>query len=202
MHSRTLLPARLLTLVTALLLTATGFAGQPVARADPATEANITRLTAAVLRNSQLAHRALDRALADAFLDRYLDALDPERLLFLESDVAELAAYRATLARDTIRNGDNDVAHVVFERFLQRVRERAQYVGEALATSEFDFTGNDAYMLDRSGAARATRRPRARCGGSGCGWITCRRSSRARRPRRSRRGWSAAPGAWSRSWSR
>ena len=154
MHSRTLLPARLLTLVTALLLTATGFAGQPVARADPATEANITRLTAAVLGNSQLAHRALDRALADAFLDRYLDALDPERLLFLESDVAELAAYRATLARDTIRNGDNDVAHVVFERFLQRVRERAQYVGEALATSEFDFTGDDVYALDRTGAAR------------------------------------------------
>jgi len=162
MESRTGSPARVAAFVLALLVAASGFAAQPVAQPDAATEANITRLTAAVLGKSQLAHRPLDRALASTFLDRYLDALDRERLLFLESDVAEFAAHRGTLARDTLSRGNNHVAHIVFERFLARIRERAAHTADLLENTTFDFTGNDVYMLDRTDAARPSDAAAAR----------------------------------------
>jgi len=154
MDLRSRLPARLAALVLALLFATPGFAARQVAQPDSATEDNITRLTAAVLGNSQLAHRPLDATLASSFLDRYFDALDPEHLLFLESDIAQFAAHRGSLARNTLRSGDNHVAHAVFERFLERLRERADYNGEVLRTATFDFTGDDEYALDRTGAAR------------------------------------------------
>src|SRR3954468_17058653 len=63
------------------------------------TEANITRVTTSLLARSQLAHHPLDNQLASKLLDRYMDALDATRSLFLGSDVAELAPLRATLAQ-------------------------------------------------------------------------------------------------------
>src|SRR5688572_17572047 len=68
-------------------------------QASPATEANITRLTANLLEQSQFAHHPLDNELAGKFLDRYLDALDGGHSLLLQSDVDEFAAYRSTLAK-------------------------------------------------------------------------------------------------------
>jgi carboxyl-terminal processing protease len=137
-----------------LLLGWSGVVWSSSATADPRTEANITRLTASLLARSQLAHRPLDRELADTFLDRYFDVLDPERVLFLESDIAEFARYRGTLATETLRIGTSRVAHEVFRRLLERARERAAYVDQVLSTASFDFTGDDAYALDRSEARR------------------------------------------------
>ena len=74
------------------------------------TDANITRLTAGMLEQSQLAHHPFDGQLAGTVLDRYLDALDGSRSLFLQSDVDEFARYRATLAQATRAAGDTSAA--------------------------------------------------------------------------------------------
>src|SRR4051794_35263701 len=63
------------------------------------TEANIARLTTTLLERSQFSHHPLDAQLASKLLDRYLDALDGARSLFLETDVAGFAAYRSTMAK-------------------------------------------------------------------------------------------------------
>jgi carboxyl-terminal processing protease len=154
MSLRVRFPIRRVAVLLVLLLGWAGSVWSPHALADPRTEANITRLTASLLARSQLSHRPLDRELADRFLDRYFDSLDPERVLLLKSDVVEFAPYRGTLARETLRTGASPVAHAVFQRFLERARERAAYVEELLRASTFDFTGNDAYTLDRSQAQR------------------------------------------------
>jgi hypothetical protein len=52
---------------------------------DP-TDGNITRVTASLLEHSQFSHHRLDEELAAKFLDRYLDALDPAHMPFLQSD--------------------------------------------------------------------------------------------------------------------
>src|SRR4051794_1647943 len=57
------------------------------------TEANITRIVTSILGESQLAHHPLDEQLAGKLLERYLEALDGNRSLFLQSDVDQFAAY-------------------------------------------------------------------------------------------------------------
>jgi carboxyl-terminal processing protease len=139
----------------AIVLTASGLSKHPVTPADVRmTEANIAGLTASVLEHSQFAHHPLDAELAGKFLDRYLDALDPAHVLFLQSDMDEFDGYRATLAQATRRTGDAHPAWVIFDRYLERLEQRAEYVTNMLQTAKFDFTGHDVYSYDRDSAAR------------------------------------------------
>jgi carboxyl-terminal processing protease len=147
----------------AVLAFVTGLAG--VTRAGPppaaaagssvrATDANVTRITAELLEHSQFAHHPLDAELAGRLLDRYLDALDGTRSLFLQSDVAQFAGYKATLAQATRQAGDTTAARAIFARFLERLQQQAAYVAEVVKTDPFDFTGHETYSFDREKASR------------------------------------------------
>ncbi|HEX3597109.1 MAG TPA: S41 family peptidase, partial [Polyangiaceae bacterium] len=124
------------------------------ASADSAsTDANIARLTTSLLGHSQFAHRPFDAELAGALLTRYMDALDPSRSLFLQSDVDEFVARRAAVAK-AVEAGDTDVARAIFERYLERLEQNEEYVADRLLTAKFDFTGHDVYSYDRDHAQR------------------------------------------------
>jgi carboxyl-terminal processing protease len=125
----------------------------PQATSLQATEANITRLTTSILARSQFAHHPLDSELAGKFLDSYLDALDGRRSLFMQSDVEEFAAYRATLAQVT-RDGNTSAARAIWHRYLQRLGEETAFLTQELKTASFDFTGHDTYSFDREHAQR------------------------------------------------
>jgi carboxyl-terminal processing protease len=118
------------------------------------TEANITRLTADILERSQFAHHPLDTELAGKFLDSYLDALDTTRSLFLQSDLKDFVAYRATLAQATRDSGDTSAARAIMTRYLERLGQQTAFATQLLQTEKFDFTGQDAYSLDREHATR------------------------------------------------
>jgi carboxyl-terminal processing protease len=136
----------------ALALTAAGI-GTRVSDAG-SEEANVTRLTARLLEGSQFSHHRLDDELAAKFLDRYLDALDGEHLLLLQSDVDEFSAFRPRLAELTRQSGDTQPAHAIFARFLERLGQQVSYVTNLLQSEIFDFSGHDQYMLDREHAPR------------------------------------------------
>ena len=121
---------------------------------EPTTEANITRLTTNILERSQFAHHPLDSELAGKFLDGYLDSLDGNRSLFLQSDLAEFAPYRTTLAAATRGSGDTSAARAILARYLERLEQQTTYATELLKTGSFEFTGNDVYSLDREHAER------------------------------------------------
>jgi carboxyl-terminal processing protease len=150
----------------ALAVTFTSVAvGAPPARATAdakTTDANITRLTAGMLEQSQLAHHPFDGQLAGTVLDRYLDALDGSRSLFLQSDVDEFARYRATLAQATRAAGDTSAARAIFARYLQRLSEETAYDTYVLQTAKFEFTGHDSYSFDRENAKRPATAAEAR----------------------------------------
>jgi carboxyl-terminal processing protease len=111
-------------------------------------------LATSLLEQSQFSHHPFDRELAGTFLDRYLDALDGTRSLFLQTDVDEFAPYRATLAQTTGAAGDISAARAIFARYLQRLEQQVAYVADALRTTSFDFTGHDVYSYDRESAQR------------------------------------------------
>ena len=148
----------------AVAFTSAGLGAQlPRPPADlPATDANITRLTASLLEHSQFAHHPFDGQLAGNVLDRYLDALDGARSLFLQSDVDQFAAYRATLAQVTRAAGDTSAAKAIFARYLERLSQQTAYDTNALRTGKFDFTGHDSYSFDREHARRPASAAEAR----------------------------------------
>ncbi|HUC86008.1 MAG TPA: carboxy terminal-processing peptidase [Candidatus Acidoferrales bacterium] len=151
---------RLLTAVAGLglaimLLTAATLGNRPVSPVDAgATEANITRVTAGLLAQSQFSHHPLDAELAGKFLDGYLDALDGDHVLFLGSDLKDFDAFRGTLAEDTRQAGNTHPAEVIFERLLKRLQQRVNFVTNALRAEKFNFNGHDVYAYDRTDAPR------------------------------------------------
>ena len=96
---------RFLIIAGSLVIAVTGIATTHPIAAPPgeikSASAYIVRLTAEVLERSQFAHHRLDEELAAKFLDRYLDALDGSRTLFLQSDQDEFALLRHALAERT-----------------------------------------------------------------------------------------------------
>jgi carboxyl-terminal processing protease len=119
-----------------------------------ATTAEITRLTSKILEKSQFAHHPLDNELAGKFLDRYLDTLDGQHMVFLQSDIDEFSRFRSTLAQATRRDGDISPARAIFARYLERLDQRAAYVAELLRTEHFDFSADERYTYDRKDAPR------------------------------------------------
>jgi len=124
------------------------------ARDTGSEETNITRVTASLMEHSQFGHHRLDAELSGKFLDRYLDALDGEHVLFFHSDLQEFDTYRSTLARLTRRDGDATPAYVIYARYLERLGQRAAQVTNLLNTATFDFTGQDRWQTDRRNAPR------------------------------------------------
>src|SRR3569623_2011493 len=139
----------------ALGLAASGMAAPPApGPAGQAPERNITKLPVRLLEHSQFAPHPLDREFANTFLDRYLDALDGTRSLFLQADVDEFAPLRATLAQTTRDTGDTGPAHVLFDRNLKRLEQTETFVSGLLKAGKFEFTGHDTYSFDRAKATR------------------------------------------------
>lgn len=121
---------------------------------DNATDAAITALTSKLLENSQFAHQKLDEKLASKFLDRYLDTLDGGHMIFLQSDLEEFAHARPNLAVATREEGDSQLAHTIFKRYLERMDQRVAFVSGQLANGKFDFTADDSFAYDRKDAPR------------------------------------------------
>ena len=92
----------------------------------------------------------LDDAQSRAILKEYIDALDPNRNIFTQKDIALINRYSTSLD-DAIRRGDMAPAFLIYRKFNRRRIERAEY---ALARLEqpFDFTIDETYLFNRSDA--------------------------------------------------
>ncbi len=139
----------------ALIGTALAFGfGKPEKLDEKSTDAAITAITSKVLESSQFAHKQLDTTLANRFLDRYLDTLDPGHMLFVQSDLDEFARYRPTLAEVTRDQGDSALGHRIFKRYLERLDQRVEFTGKLLKAGNFDFSADESFAYDRKKSAR------------------------------------------------
>jgi carboxyl-terminal processing protease len=134
------------------------WAEQPPAAAvvagAPKPGANDRHIAVAVRRHLEREHflrQPIDDAIARRWFDAFLEALDPMKVYFLQSDVDAFAARRDQLD-DLVKRGDVGFAYEVLERFLQRVDERLPLV-ERLIVQEHDFTAPETIVIDR----KATR---------------------------------------------
>jgi carboxyl-terminal processing protease len=115
-------------------------------------DGRIAFATAMILQKWQYSQQPFNEEVSDKFFDRYLEAVDPQRLHFLQSDVAGFEHYRDILDRLTLT--DQQVADVrpaceIFDRFLQRLQQRVEYVDELLKTQKFTFDTDERILINR-----------------------------------------------------
>jgi len=117
--------------------------------APTSDQATTSRLVYGLLSDSRYAYRprALDDALSQDILKRYLDTLDPGKVFLTAQDVAGFSKY-ATRLDDAIKSGQVDPAWAMFALYRQRVGERIGYA-RGLLKGGFDFSGNERYEYDR-----------------------------------------------------
>ena len=92
----------------------------------------------------------LDDQLSEKIFARYLEQLDPQKQIFLQSDIDKLKTYQFTFD-DSIKVGNVKSAYEVYQLNLKRRFERYNYALSLLQT-EIEFDTPDSYQFDRSEA--------------------------------------------------
>jgi carboxyl-terminal processing protease len=158
------LPARTLLLVIGLvfaLLPVRTRADVPTQTAIPtntwtiptleARDGQIAFWSAYLLKNYHYSHHPFDDSVSSRFLDRYLEAMDPQHLHFLKSDLDHFEQYRTNLDNLTVtRTGIGDVspAFEIFSRYVERLQQRVAFANDLLK-EEFKFDTDERISVDR-----------------------------------------------------
>ena len=119
--------------------------------ADPsgptAPDREVTRGVVNLLRRDHLLQHPLDNEIAERWFKAYLEALDPRKVFFYQSDIDEFEKSVDQLD-DMIRKYDMSFGYKVYKRFLQRVDERMNTVNQLL-DMKHDFTKDEEILIDR-----------------------------------------------------
>lgn len=128
--------------------------GTAVAQTDsdgfvPTSEQKITtRQVAALLDRSHYLNQPLDGEMGGRVLSMYIDSLDPNHTLFLQSDVDEFTSKYASEFGNRLKRGDLSAGVDIFERYRKRSNEYFDMSKKLLKTN-LDLTGNQTIILDR-----------------------------------------------------
>jgi carboxyl-terminal processing protease len=118
-------------------------------------DGNIAYITARLLGLYHYSQQPMDADISEKFFDSYLDALDPQHVYFLQSDIDEFSHYRTNL--DVLTLGNHEEADVrpafkIYARFLERLQERADYSSDLLKQGHFTFNSDEEVPIDRKNA--------------------------------------------------
>src|SRR6266446_3330248 len=115
-------------------------------------DGQIALVTARMLEKYHYLRQPFDAAVSSKFLDRYLEMFDPQHVHFLQSDLAEFERYRTNLDRLTLpEHGAPDArpACDIFNRFVQRLQQRVEFVDDLLHNEKFTFDTDERVVLNR-----------------------------------------------------
>lgn len=113
-------------------------------------QSRVLKLITYLIDKSHYRKRELDDEFSAAVLRDYLRQLDPGKVFFLRSDIAQFDALRHRFD-DFIRDGDIRPAFTIFSIFRTRLEQRVEYAVARLQTP-LDFARDEEYMFDREHA--------------------------------------------------
>jgi carboxyl-terminal processing protease len=116
-------------------------------RPEPRHE-SVGELVTEFIQKSHYSHISVDDELSSRVMDRYIEALDGNRMYLLESDIEFFENYRYQLD-DMVRSKPLDPVYEMFSIYQARVHERLDFALDQLE-SEPDFTVDEEYQFDRS----------------------------------------------------
>ncbi len=93
----------------------------------------------------------LDDSTSDKVFNNFVEALDPSRLYFLDSDLAYFERYRFKID-DDFKQGKLDFPYQMFHVRRERAINRLNYIISVLDEGEMDFDEDEKYYFDREGA--------------------------------------------------
>lgn len=114
-----------------------------VTTADRSAATNIYKL----LQAQHLLQPTLDDQISERALERYIKGLDPQKMYFMKSDIAEFDALKNSFD-DELKKGSYQHAFTIFGRFLERV-DKATVVINELLDIQHDFTVDEEMVTDR-----------------------------------------------------
>ena len=122
------------------------FSFQIVNKPDPEKDKILIGLIRYALKQGHYEPQQIDDAFSEQVFDDFIDALDPYKRFFLQSDIDEFSIYKK-LIDDQIKSEDLTFYNVVYDRFNQRVLESKSFYKEILKTS-FDFEKKGTFNID------------------------------------------------------
>ncbi|TWU48338.1 carboxy terminal-processing peptidase [Rubripirellula reticaptiva] len=120
----------------------------------------VAKMIAKLMPENHISAQGLNDTISKRALQLFIDSLDPLKLYFLQSDIDEFAASENSID-DMVRKGDLKLAYDIFGRFIQRVDERVA-VAQELLRGEFEFTTDEAIVIDPKSTHYATNADEAR----------------------------------------
>ena len=103
----------------------------------------------AMLQVSHYRQVPIGDAISRIHFTNYLNALDYNRVFFLQTDVDEFGGKFATKLDDATLASDSTPAYVIYDRFKQRVKERQAYVVQLLQ-QQFTFDTDESFDIQRN----------------------------------------------------
>ena len=113
---------------------------------DPEKDKILIGLVRYALKQGHYEPHLIDDTFSEKVFTDFIDALDPYKRFFLQSDLDEFSKY-SNLIDDQIKSEDLTFYNVVMDRFDQRVLESQSYYREILQ-SPFDFDKDDTFDVD------------------------------------------------------
>ena len=103
------------------------------------------------LQSRHYRDQKFDDNLSQAYLDKYLDSIDPSHMIFLQSDIKSFRKHARQFDND-FQKGKLNVPFNIYHSFRVKVSKRFQYVIDQLNDPKkvFDFTQDDNVEIDRS----------------------------------------------------
>ena len=130
------------TIILAGLLFGFQISNQP----DPEKDKILIGLIRYALKQGHYEPHQIDDDFSENVFTDFIDALDPYRRFFLQSDIDEFSVYKNYID-DQIKNEDLSFYNMVFKRFNQRVFESKIYYEEILKIP-FDFEKEETFSVD------------------------------------------------------
>ena len=110
-----------------------------------------TKIITQVISRYHYKKQEFNDQLSQQVFDRYIEALDPNRAIFLKADIDRFSRYQRVLD-DYLLKGNIEPAFEIFTLYQQRVNEAVNYANSLLEKG-FDFTIDEKYRIDRDDAS-------------------------------------------------
>ncbi|MBA8839951.1 carboxy terminal-processing peptidase [Ochrobactrum sp. RH2CCR150] len=125
-------------------------AGSPPALEPQPQQVEAAHLTAEFLTRFHYKPVPLNDALSTKIMDRFIKSLDPDRLIFLKSDVDGFMADKSKID-DAIKQENLSIPFSIFNLYEKRITDRMTYA-RSLLNTKFDFSEQETYPLMRDKA--------------------------------------------------
>lgn len=113
---------------------------------DPEKDKVLLELLTFVIEKGHYSPSTIDDTFSKGVYKDYIEALDPSKRFFLQSDIAEFAKYETKLD-DQILNKDLTFFNLTYNRLIKRMEESTKIYKEVLK-KPFDYTIDESFNVD------------------------------------------------------